>query len=65
MKWPRTPPTIGATRRVRRFALFPVQTDDNYVVWLEMYTVYQEFQQTKNLDAWCLISRRSSNEQAA
>jgi hypothetical protein len=57
MKWPSTPATIGATRCVRRFALFPVQTDDNHKVWLEMYTVLQEFRQTKNLDAWCLISR--------
>ena len=49
MKW-KTNPTIlknGDRRTKIKFALFPIETDDGYTVWLETYESNQQFCQLR------------------
>ena len=45
MKWKtvRKEPKEGDRRTIRKFALFPVQTDYDYTVWLETYDSVQRY----------------------
>lgn len=44
MKWKTTPlPSDGDVRTRTKFALFPVELDNGYTVWLEIYTVIERY----------------------
>jgi len=36
-------PKQGSTRVIKKFALFPIVTSDNYRVWFDHYYVNQEY----------------------
>jgi hypothetical protein len=43
MKWPKRHFVEEEQRIVRKFALLPVHTDDEFMVWLESYWSLQEY----------------------
>jgi hypothetical protein len=59
MRWKRDPETsLGEMRTECRFAWFPVTVVGDIVVWLECYSVDQQYQEvTKNDGSWSWVER--------
>ena len=52
MKWTKRHFVKGELRIVRKFALFPVHTDDEYMVWLQSYWVVYEYEPLADPFEW-------------
>lgn len=65
MRW-KTPvePKLDSRREIRSFAFLPTKTDDGHTVWLEYYSVIQQYKYVVFLDgfedkAWVKIGKYS------
>jgi hypothetical protein len=55
MKW--SIPHLGQERVRRVFAWLPTDCEDGKAVWLELYTVVEEWRATRHGQAWTVVGR--------
>ena len=61
MKWPKRHFVAEEQRIVRKLALFPVHTDDEFMVWLESYWSLQEYRFVVDAFMWVELYKGSTH----
>ena len=57
-------PELGDKRTLKKFAWYPIRTDDNYKIWLENFSAKQEFKKHQSNGRW-FRTRRSTYSNVA